>query len=174
MRLRVGMLAVVAAASATSTPLQACDNSPDLMSIPGTTPEERQRRYDDYERDIGVIARLDSEKAALEESWTVYLATLKEVRPAVAGEARVTLRVQPVWAVRGLLPKGLQSLSGAVGGTCMPRSYLPIMRDAPGTLLVVFDEPGKRYAMSAEVARSGELINAIDMYALKVDPAQSR
>jgi len=168
----VAAILAIALAAAAPSPARACDNSPDLASIPGATPEAAQRRYDAYDNDLTVIARIESEKSALEQSSTIYLATVDKVTRGASRNSDSVLILRPVWLVRGQLPKGLQRLQlPYVGSSCPGRGYLPLS-DKPGNLLIVFNQPSCQFAISAEVARTDELIRAITMYALKVDPAQ--
>ena len=166
-------LAILIVAGVASSAAKACDNSPDLARIPGASDAEAERRYLAYEKDINVIARLEREKAALDESWTVYLATIAAVENVEAGKNPKFVSVTPVWQVRGTLPKGPQRITISTNdGTCTGRDFLPLNHVEGGRLIVVFESPGSRYGIDADVARSGELIDAITMYALKVDPAQ--
>ena len=78
-----------------------------------------------------------------------------------------------VWQVRGRLPKGRQQITfPKTDVACRARGYLPLNHVERGRLIVVFEAPGSRYGVDAEVVRSGELIDAITMYALKVEPSQ--
>lgn len=165
-------LAMLFLSGVTTSSAKACDNSPDLARIPGASEADAERRYLAYEKDLGVIARLESEKAALEESWTVYLATIARVEKGEEGKPPKSISVTPVWQVRSPLPMGQQTiaLSSDYQG-CRSRGYLHLSTEIGG-LVVVFEGPGSRYGIDAEVARSGELIDAITMYALKVDPGQ--
>ena len=175
MRRTLLCLAMLAAASAPSSSVMACDNSPDLARIPGSSDAEAERRYLAYENDIGIIARLQGEQAALENSWTVYLATIATVDGGEAGRPPKGIGVVPVWQVRGQLPTGRQQITfPETNVVCRARGYLPLNHVERGRLIVVFEAPGSRYGVDAEVVRSGELIDAITMYALKVDPSQFR
>ncbi|QIL02052.1 hypothetical protein G7078_04115 [Sphingomonas sinipercae] len=128
-----------------------------------------------YERDINVIAMLEREKSALEENWTVYLATIASaVEGSKTANSATMISVTPVWQVRGLLPKGQQQIAFPGIPHCPARGSLPLNHIERDRLLVIFERPGSKSGMSAEAARSGELINAITMYALKVDPGQFR
>ena len=173
MRRPLFCLSILLVASVTTLPAKACDNSPDLARVPGSSDAEAERRYLAYESDLGVIARLESEKAALEESWTVYLGTIDSVERGEVGGHPKGMSVTPVWPVRGTLPKGRQRITLPTSDqSCRARGFLGLNYVETGRLVVVFERPGSEYAVSAEVARTGELINAITMYALKVDPAQ--
>ena len=146
----------------------ACDTSPDLVRIPGATEAEAERRYEAYERDTDIILAFEREKLAVEGSWKVYLAEIETVTEDPARKSVTAYRVKPVWQVRGLLPQELQTLEVPSGNvSCASRGSRPLRRVEPGALLIVFESPGSRHGMSAEDARSGELVDAISMYALQ-------
>ena len=150
----------------------ACDRSPDLMQIPGTTDAEHDARYKSYEQARDVIFALDLEKSAIDNSWRVYLAKVDGValNPAKSGIRTVT--VKPVWQVRGMLPAESAMLEQKPLTSCPFPGRLT--RSKPGDLVVVFEKPGSTTGWRAEEVRSGELIDAIDMYALSLEKKKVR
>ena len=156
----VGCLAPASAA--------ACDRSPDLARIPGSTDEEAEARYTSYERDRDIIAKVDLEKRAIESNWTVYLAKVEKVVPDNTEDDPSTVILTPVWPVRGVLPTKSASVKENERRFC---DWPPggLHGSKVGDLVVVFGEYGSTAAWRASEVRSGELIDAIDLYAWSLE-----
>ena len=161
------LLAALAASAASALPAHACDRSPDLMRIPGATDAEHEARYKAYEQARDVIFALDLEKSAIENSWRVYLARVAVVSPDSTKNGTRTLSVKPVWQVRGLLPSHSAMLEEERLTSCPYPGGLTGSK--PGDLVVVFEKPGSTSGWRADQVRSGELVDAIDMYALSLE-----
>jgi hypothetical protein len=162
------ILVTALAASVPKSSALACDRSPDLMRIPGSTDQEAEARYRSYEQARDIIATLELEKKAIESHWTVYLAKVEKVAPSATEGGPSTVSLKPVWQVRGLLPaksatieeKKLTSCDWPPGG---------LHGTKPGELVVVFENPWSTTGWPAGQVRSGELIDAINMYALTLE-----
>lgn len=146
----------------------ACDRSPDLMRIPGSTDQEADARYRSYEQARDIIATLELEKEAIESHSTVYLAKVEKVVPGATEGEPSTVILKPVWQVRGLLPAKPATIEENKPRSC---NWPPggLYRTNPGDLVVVFENPWSRAGWPAGQVRSGELIDAIDMYALSLE-----
>lgn len=167
-------LVLVAALSGSSvtTSALACDRSPDLMPIPGATDAEHDARYKAYEQARDVIFAFELEKSAIENSGRVYLAKVDAVAPNPAKSGVRTLSVKPVWQVRGMLPAEPAVLEEEPLTSCPSPGGL--WGSKRGDLVVVFDKPGSKTGWRAGEVRSGELIDAIDMYALSLEKKKVR
>ena len=172
-RLRPALILMKAAAAgciSTASAL-ACDRSPDLMRIPGSTDEEAEARYRAFEQARDIIAKLELEKRALESHWTVYLAKAEKVVPSATKGDPSTVILRPVWQVRGLLPTETVTIEENKHRYCdWPTGGL--LGTKTVELIVVFDDPGSASAWFASEVRSGELIDAIDLYALSLEKEQ--
>ena len=164
--LRLILWAALAAGSICAFPALACDRSPDLMPIPGATEAEHEARYQSYEQARAVMGALEMENSAVENSWRVYLATVENTGRSAAKSAIGTVSVKPVWQVRGLLPTNSATLQEEAVTSCPFPGGLHSPKQ--GDLVVVFEQPGSTTAWRAEEVRSGELIDAISMYALSL------
>jgi hypothetical protein len=145
----------------------ACDTSPDLERIPGASDAEHESRYNAYERDYDVVRAFELERSSIENSWNVYLAKVESATKPTERVGVTELRVKPVWQVRGLLPAELKTVDEGPLNSCAYRNR--DLRDTKiGDLIIVFESPGSVHGMRADEARSGELIDAISMYALSL------
>jgi hypothetical protein len=162
------LTAAVAAGSFHTTSALACDRSPDLMRIPGSTDEEAEARYTSYERDRDIIAKVELEKRAIESHWTVYLAKVEKIVPSTTEGDPNTVFLMPVWPVRGVLPTKSAALKENKQRFC---EWPPggLLGSKVGDLVVVFGEYGSAEAWFASEVRSGELIDAIDLYAYSLE-----
>jgi len=149
-----------------ASPAIACDRSPDLERIPGSTDAEAEARYSNYEKALDVIRSVETETSQIERSWIVFLAKVEKVVTSTQDSAATKITVKPVWQVRGLLPDGPTDITSTRAGSC--GSPFDVTGVKKGNLLVVFEGPGSRQAIAAQSVISAELIDAIDMYALSV------
>ena len=163
---RLVLFAVLAAGSISAFPALACDRSPDLMPIPGATDAEHEARYKAYEQARDVMRALELENSAVANSWRVYLGTVESIGRNAAKSGPGTVSVKPVWQVRGLLPTKLATLKEEPITSCPFPGALHSPKQ--GDLVVVFEKPGSKTASRGEEVRSGELIDAITMYALSL------
>lgn len=161
------LIAALAGNSIFASPGVACDRSPDLVRIPGATDAEHDARYNAYEQAIDVVWALELEKTAIENSWHVYLAKVNAVAPTPGKSGIRTLTAKPVWQVRGKLPTQSASLVEGALTSCPSPGGLHGRKQ--GDLVIVFERPGSTSAWPAEQVRSGELIDAIGMYALSLE-----
>ena len=154
-------------AAVAATPAFACDRSPDLMRIPGSTDEAAEHRYESYEQARDILWAHDLETSAINNSWRVYLAKVEKVAPSPANSNRSTVTAKPVWQVRGTLPdEPVNVLEDEL--TSCPRPG-GLWKAKPGDLIVVFGWPSEPTAWRAEDVRSNELIDAIDMYVVSLE-----
>ena len=163
----LAVFSAILAATTGASQAFACDTSPDLERIPGATDAEHEYRYNAYERDQETILAFESETRSIENSWKVFLGKVEMVTEASEKKNIRTVRVKPVWQVRGLLPAGPKTVDEGPLSSCHRDRQL--RGSKTGDLIIVFESPGSIGAMRAEQARSGELIDAITMYALSLD-----
>ena len=138
------------------------------MRIPGSTDEEAAARYEAYERDRDIIAKVELEKRAIDSRSTVYLAKVEKVVPSGKEDDPSTVILTPVWPVRGVLPTMSASLKENERRYC---DWPPggLSGSKVGDLVVVFGEYGSAFAWRAREVRSGELIDAIDLYVYSLE-----
>jgi hypothetical protein len=139
------------------------------VAIPGASDAERKARYDAYEHDEDVIQAYEHERTAIEGVWEVYLATVKRRSADQKTPGAFSLTVQPVWQVRGLLPKETRTVQEGPLSSCAYR-WRQLRGTKVGDLIIVFENPGSIVGMKADDARTGELVDAITQYALSVSP----
>ncbi len=142
------------------------------MQIPGSTDAEHEARYKAYEQDRDVILAVEREKTIVEASWRVYLAKVNAVASSSPNSGVRTLSVKPAWQVRGTLPASVATVEEGPLTSCAYR-FRALRGTKVGDLIIIFEQPGTVIGMRADEARSGELVDAIDMYALSLEKKAS-
>ena len=159
-----------ALASATA-PAIACETQPDISQLPGETPNEAALRFQKTFADQSIIDAYEREKYGLDHALLIYVA---KVIKADVGHFSVPLdvwpsaTVQPLAAIKGVLPKMSRHLVITALTSCGLRGDGDAANAALGTIVVVFEglpksewRPNGLDSIRATDARTFELLDPI-------------
>lgn len=168
-RLLLGAFLVACAA-----PSFACDNYPDLPTLPGETKEANRERNDRLWESLSVIRDYEVQKTALKEATRVYLARVLQ-REALSPQAPLfAVEVERVHDIKGRASAQRRRLSDVAYNNCERWGGGEATNAFAGDWVIVFEglpkterNPNGVYSVFARDALIWDLVEEIEEFSLE-------
>lgn len=158
---------------ACAAPTFACDNYPDLPTLPGETAEANKERNDRLWESLSIIRAYEVQKAVLKEATRVYLSRVLQREELSPDAPLFAIQVEPVHAIKGKAPAQVRRLSDVGYNSCERWGGGEATNAVVGEWVIVFEGLPKKehnpqgvYSIFARDALIWDLVEEVEKFSL--------